>query len=146
MGVVLAVAILLNPQSGFGGIAAPSSTYAVSSIEFLLEPLAIVVNRANPIDGLSSSELREIFLGERLRWANGRRVTTVMRESGQPERNAVLHYVCRTTEKEYTLHYIHGLYTGTIDVSKDSSVIHGRTQVHSECTGIYRILASFRSG
>ena len=115
--VVFAIFVLVSPQIASSGKSVASSKHAVISIDFIPEPLAIVVNRANPIDGLSSSELREIFLGERLRWANGRRVTTVMRESGQPERNAVLHYVCRTTEKEYTLHYIHGLYTGTILMS-----------------------------
>jgi phosphate transport system substrate-binding protein len=119
MRVVFAVTVLLNPQSAFSGKVVPSSTYAATLIDFLLdlEPLAIVVNRANPVDGLSSSELREIFLGDRLHWANGWRITPVMRESGMPERNAVLHNVCRMTEKEFKYHYIHGLYTGSILIS-----------------------------
>ena len=52
--------------------------------------LAIVVNVSNPISNLSMSELRKIFLGERSHWPNGRRITLVMMEAGQPERAVVL--------------------------------------------------------
>jgi ABC-type phosphate transport system substrate-binding protein len=81
------------------------------------EPLVIVVNRSNPIDELSSSELRKIFLGNRSHWANGRRITLVMREPGEPERNLILREVCGMTEDQLKNHYLHGLYTGEILVS-----------------------------
>ena len=81
------------------------------------EPLVIVVNRSNPIDELSSAELRKIFLGNRSHWANGRRITLVMREPGEPERNAVIRDVCGMTEDQLKNHYLHGLYTGEILVS-----------------------------
>jgi len=81
------------------------------------EPLVIVVNRSNPIDELSSAELRKIFLGNRSHWPNGRRITLVMREPGEPERNAVLHDVCGMTDDQLKNHYLHGLYTGEILVS-----------------------------
>lgn len=81
------------------------------------EPLVIVVNRSNPVDDLTSSELRKIFLGNRSHWANGRRITLVMREPGEPERNTILREVCGLTEEQLNRHFLHGLYTGEILVS-----------------------------
>src|SRR5579864_8223868 len=81
------------------------------------EPLVIVVNRSNPIDDLTSTELRKIFLGNRSHWANGRRITLVMREPGEPERNTIIREVCGMTEDQLKNHFLHGLYTGEILVS-----------------------------
>ena len=81
------------------------------------EPLVIVVNRSNPVDDLTSAELRRIFLGNRSYWSNGRRITLVMREPGEPERNTVLRDVCGMNEDQLKNHFLHGLYTGEILVS-----------------------------
>ena len=81
------------------------------------EPLVIVVNRSNPIEELTSAELRKIFLGNRSHWANGRRITLVMREPGEPERNTILRDVCGMTEDQLKYHFLHGLFTGEILVS-----------------------------
>ena len=81
------------------------------------EPLVIVVNRSNPVDNVSWSELRKIFLGNRSHWTNGRRITLVMREPGEPERNTVLREVCGMNEDQLKNHFLHGLYTGEILVS-----------------------------
>lgn len=82
-----------------------------------VEPLVIVVNRSNPVDDLSFSELRRIFLGNRSHWANGRRITLVMRDPGEPERKTILRDVCAMSEDQLKMHYLHGLYTGEILVS-----------------------------
>jgi ABC-type phosphate transport system substrate-binding protein len=81
------------------------------------EPLAIVVNRSNPLDKLSMSELRGIFLGNRSHWANGRRITLVMRDVGEPERKVAVRDICGMTEDQLKNHFLHGLYTGEILVS-----------------------------
>ena len=81
------------------------------------QPLAIVVNRSNSVDDLSSTELRRIFLGERSHWPNGRRITLVMREPGEPERKTMLRDVCQMNESELKNHFLHGLFTGEILVS-----------------------------
>ena len=81
------------------------------------QPLAIVVNRSNPVDDLSSTELRRVFLGERSHWPNGRRITLVMREPGEPERKTILRDVCQMNESELKNHFLHGLFTGEILVS-----------------------------
>lgn len=81
------------------------------------EPLAIIVNRSNPVDGLSMAELRRVFLGERRHWANDRRITLVMREPGEPERKIMLRDVYQMNEDQLKNHFIHGLFTGDILVS-----------------------------
>lgn len=79
--------------------------------------LAIIVNQANPVDGLSMAELRSVFLGERSHWPNGRRITLVMMEPGQPERETVLHDVCRMSESDFRRRILQGLFTGDVLVS-----------------------------
>lgn len=81
------------------------------------EPLVIVVNRSNPVNDLSFDELRRIFLGNRSHWPNGRRITLVMREPGEPERRTVLHEICAMNEDQFKNHFVHGLFTGEILVS-----------------------------
>jgi len=81
------------------------------------ESLAIIVNRANPIEDLSMAELRAVFLGERSHWANGRRITLVMMEPGQAERDTVVHEVCRMSESDFRRRFLQGLLTGEVLVS-----------------------------
>jgi len=81
------------------------------------EPLVIVVNRANPVDNLSFSELRIVFLGGRSHWANGRRITLVMRGPGDPERKAVLRDIYGMDEDQLKTHFLRGLFTGEILLS-----------------------------
>jgi len=79
--------------------------------------LAIIVNTANPVENLSMSELRKVFLGERSHWPNGRRITLVMMEPGQPERKALIREVCQMNETDFSQHFLHGLFTGEVFVS-----------------------------
>jgi len=79
--------------------------------------LAVVVNLSNPVQNLSMPELRRIFLGERSHWPNGRRITLVMMEPGQPERAAVLSLIYQMNEKDFNNHFLHGLFTGEVFVS-----------------------------
>jgi ABC-type phosphate transport system substrate-binding protein len=81
------------------------------------ESLAIIVNQSNPVSDLSLSELRAVFLGERRHWPNGRRITLVMMEPGQPERDAVLREICKMGESDLRRRLLQGLLTGDILVS-----------------------------
>ena len=44
------------------------------------EPLAIIVNKKNPLTNLSRSMIAAMFRGEQLHWANGGRIKLVNRE------------------------------------------------------------------
>lgn len=81
------------------------------------EPLVVVVNRMNSVENLSFSDLHAIFLGNRRYWSDGKRITLVMREPGDAERNVILRDVCGLTEEQFKTHFLRGLYTGEIIVS-----------------------------
>lgn len=81
------------------------------------ESLAIIVNQSNPVDNLSLTELRAVFLGERSHWPNGRRITLVMMEQGQPERDAILREICRLSESDFHRRILQDLFTGEVLVS-----------------------------
>lgn len=106
------ILLLQESSAGYGSAAFSSADQGNQ-----LEPLVIVVNRSNPVNDLSFDELRRIFLGTRSHWPNGRRITLVMREPGEPERKTVLHDVCGMNEDQFKNHFVHGLYTGEILVS-----------------------------
>jgi len=76
------------------------------------EALAIIVNKSNPIDNLSLTELRKIFLAEQTRWPNGHRMTVVMRQPGQDERATVLRLIYRMSERDFNRYFLRGTFTG----------------------------------
>jgi ABC-type phosphate transport system substrate-binding protein len=79
--------------------------------------LAIVVNTSNPVNNLTTAELRRVFLGARGHWQNGHRITLVMLEAGWPERAAVLNSIYQMNETDFNNHFLHGLFTGEVFVS-----------------------------
>jgi ABC-type phosphate transport system substrate-binding protein len=85
--------------------------------EAATQSLAIIVNRSNSVDELSQAELRRIFLGNRSHWPNGRRITLVMREPGEPERKCMLRDLYQMSESDLKNHFLQGLFTGEILVS-----------------------------
>ena len=95
----------------------PPAADAQGEDEASSESLAIVVNVSNPVDNLSSKELRQIFLGERSHWANGHRITLVVMEPGTAERRTVLHEIYHMSEGDFSRHFLHGLFTGEVFVS-----------------------------
>ncbi len=106
IGVILATATLVE--------LAPHSSVEAAHPK---QSLAIVVNRDNPVENMSMAELRSVFLGERSHWPNGRRITLVMMEPGQPERDEVVRDVCRMSESDLRRRYLQGLLTGEVLVS-----------------------------
>jgi ABC-type phosphate transport system substrate-binding protein len=112
---ILAVCIL-TMQAPTGNAAGPPGPKTDVSNQ-ADDVLAIIVNRANPIDDLSYSELRRIFLGERSHWPNGRRITLVMMEPETIERKTMLRDVYHMTEEEMNRHFLRGVFTGEVFAS-----------------------------
>lgn len=113
--VILSAAVLfwpVQPHPALGAAVWIPQTQAAKD-----ESLAIIVNQSNPVENVSTEELRKIFLGERSHWPNGRRITLVMMESGQPERKTILRDICHMSENEFSRHFLHGLFTGEVFVS-----------------------------
>src|SRR5215207_3635442 len=86
---------------------APRAAYAQNS-----EPLAIVVNRNNPLSEISLADLRRVFRGQRSRWTNGRRVTLVMRDAGAPERDAIVLGLYVLDEAQYRRTFLQAVFSG----------------------------------
>ena len=89
------------------------------------EPLAIVVNRSNPLSEISLADLRRVFRGQRSRWTNGRRVTLVMRDAGAPERDAIIHSLYGLEEEEYRRTFLQAVFSGTAEAPKTLASTNG---------------------
>ena len=111
LGIAAILLTLAAREAVEGAAASPTDP------EVTIQPLAIIVNRSNAVDELSTSELRRIFLGDRSHWPNGRRITLVMREPGEPERKCMLRDLYQMSESDLKNHFLHCLFTGDILVS-----------------------------
>ena len=90
------------------------------------EPLAIVVNKNNPLSEISLADLRRVFRGQRSRWSNGRRVTLVMRDQGTREREAILQALFGVVEEDYRRTYMQAVFSGeTADAPKTLTSANG---------------------
>jgi ABC-type phosphate transport system substrate-binding protein len=78
------------------------------------DALAIIVHRANPSDTLGSAELRRIFMLETQTWPQGRRITVVLREKGQAEREEALRAICGLSEADYERHVLLQTFRGVV--------------------------------
>jgi phosphate transport system substrate-binding protein len=100
---------------------APATAHAQET-----EPLAIVVNRHNPLNEISLVDLRRVFRGQRSRWSNGRRVTLVMRDPGTREREAILQSLYGVAEDDYRRSYMQAVFSGeTTDAPKTLASTNG---------------------
>ncbi len=115
--VLIVLALTAWPAAHAGRAVVPVAGELSEQQSGTTEPLVIVVNRANPVDDLSFTELRTIFLGGRSHWTDGRRITLVMRGPGDPERKAILRDVCGMDEDQLKTHFLRGLFTGEILLS-----------------------------
>jgi ABC-type phosphate transport system substrate-binding protein len=105
-GVCIAVVLL---SASMSSQATPPPTQAGEPI-----PLVFVVNRKNPVQTLSLTDVRMMLLGERSYWPNGNRVTVVMREPEQPERDAIIRLVCRMNDRDYMRAVLRAVFTGEL--------------------------------
>ena len=107
---VVAIVLVENPAVQAASAFAQTRTKASQS-------LAIVVNRANPIDNLSFGDLRKIFLGERNHWPNGHRIALAMLDYGRPERQAVLRLIYRMDENAYQDRLLRRMFRGDVFIA-----------------------------
>jgi ABC-type phosphate transport system substrate-binding protein len=79
-------------------------------------PLAIIVHRSNPVDNLTFRELRRIFMLDTQSWPQGRRITVVLRDYGQPERADAIRMVCGLSESDYAKHILLRMFQGSVSI------------------------------
>jgi ABC-type phosphate transport system substrate-binding protein len=84
------------------------------------QTLAIIVHRSNPVDNLTFSELRRIFMLDTQTWPHGRKITVVLREKGQPERADAIRIICGLSEADYDKHILFRTFQGSVNIGPRS--------------------------
>lgn len=74
--------------------------------------IVVIVNVANPIDNLTTAELKKLFLSDHSHWDTGKPVAPVMLTAGAIERTAFLKIVCRMNDADLNKHFLQAAFTG----------------------------------
>jgi len=114
MGPVRALLALFLLAAPFAGPAQTASQPAVPP------PLAVIVHPANPVENLTVSELRRIFMLDTQTWPHGRKITVVLREKGQAERADGIRIICGLTEREYDRQVLFRTFQGSVNIGPRS--------------------------
>ncbi len=72
----------------------------------LAEPIAVIVNPGNPRSGLTTEELRSIFLGRRTAWPDGTPAVPVDQAASAPGREAFLGSVLGMDRAHFAEHWV----------------------------------------
>jgi len=74
--------------------------------------IALIVHKSNPMNNVSSSELRRIFLGDETRWSNNDRITILLLPPGTDERQKFLRSLLRMSDDDFVRHWISRVFQG----------------------------------
>ena len=87
-------------------------TFALMILSVFVAPAAhagdaivVIVNSANPVDNVSTAELKKLFLSDRSHWDTGKSVAPVM-VTGSAERGAFLKTVCRMSDSDFSKYFL----------------------------------------
>ncbi|HTV60296.1 MAG TPA: substrate-binding domain-containing protein [Verrucomicrobiae bacterium] len=99
------IAIAAVSAALWSGVTAPPVRAAGGAI-------VVIVNSANPVDNLTTSELKKLYLSDRTRWETGKAVAPVMLTPGAPERTAFLKTVCGMNDSDFSNYFMQAAFTG----------------------------------
>jgi len=85
------------------------------------DDVAVIVNKSNPVVGLTMAQLRKIVLGQETKWTSGKKIAVLMTKPGQPERDGTLKIVCGMSETDFTLHFMRGALYASSHVAKSDA-------------------------
>ena len=105
-------AILLAGTALAGLVLAPRHVAAQQAAT--AEALAIIVHRSNPVDELSSAQLKRIYMFDTQNWPHGRKITVMVREKDQPDRAEAIRLICGISEAEYERHVLLQTFRGSL--------------------------------
>jgi ABC-type phosphate transport system substrate-binding protein len=97
---------------GIGILAAAFFAVSANRVFAAGDPIVVIVNSANPVDNLSLSDLKKLFLSDRSRWDTGKAVAPVMVAAGAPERSAFLKIVCGMSDADFSKYFMQAAFTG----------------------------------
>ena len=76
--------------------------------------VAVIVNPDNPIDSITSAELRKVFSGEKRSWNSSLPVFLVVRAPQTHEREILLSRILKMSESEYKQYWVRKVYSGEV--------------------------------
>jgi hypothetical protein len=97
-------------------------------------PVAIVVSPDVPVDEISFSEVRKLFLGERQFWNPKLRVVLLMRAPVAPERDVVLRTIYQMSEAQFRQYWISKVFRA--DVSSGPKIVYSTEMANDLVTAI----------
>jgi hypothetical protein len=74
--------------------------------------IAIVVNKANKIETVSSKDLKQMFAGEKTRWPDGGKVQTLAPDAATPEHKTAILFLFGLSEADYQKYCLHASFVG----------------------------------
>ena len=78
-----------------------------------VDAIAIIVHRSNTVDALTLADLRRIFMLDTQTWPNGRKITLVLRDKSERERQEAIQMICGLTLAQYERHVLFQTFRGT---------------------------------
>jgi hypothetical protein len=74
--------------------------------------LAVVVNKSTTLATMSSADLRQMIIGEKLKWPDGKKVILLTTPANSPERALMLKAVCKMNDATLKRYCMHAAFTG----------------------------------
>jgi ABC-type phosphate transport system substrate-binding protein len=94
------ILVLTLTAAALVGLALPHSLAAAAG------DVAVVVRQDTPVDDLSFTEVRKLFMGDRQYWSSNLRVTLLIRAPAARERDVVLKIIYRMSEAQFRRYWI----------------------------------------
>ncbi len=84
--------------------------FMTQSTPCFTSPIAIVVNKNNPVEEFSIRELTTIFKKEKLFWTDNSKIYIVMREAGSNEKNIILRSLYKMSDEQLKQYWIQQIF------------------------------------
>jgi ABC-type phosphate transport system substrate-binding protein len=75
--------------------------------------VAVIVNPGNPIDSITSADLKKVFTGDKTSWGGGLTVAPFVRTAPAHERDMLLKVVLKMTDAQYQDFWVKKVYSGS---------------------------------
>lgn len=74
--------------------------------------VAVIVNPGNPVDSITTADLRKLYSGDKASWGGGLPATPFVRAAPARERDVLLKVVLKMTDAQFQEYWIKKVYSG----------------------------------
>jgi ABC-type phosphate transport system substrate-binding protein len=83
--------------------------------------VVIIVNQANPIENVSTRELKQLFQGARARWPDGEKIQTLAPSASEPGHKEAVRVIFGMTEADFQKFALHAAFVNNPEaIPRDS--------------------------